>query len=159
MNHSFFWVFYMWEWVGGAVIKRVDLLRKTGGMSSEVGIINTQYISVLERTQQIGLMKALGMRGRHVLRLFQFEAAWIGLIGGTLGALAAIGFVKAFVPVAIGLTTTALGTLLPILREQGMLSGPFGRVIFAAGAAGELLADEGLVRAYLGRRAEGGGAA
>lgn len=56
-----------------------------------------------------------------------------------VGLLAAVGFVHAFGPVAIGLTTTALGTLLPILRESNMLSGPFGRVIFAAGAAGELL--------------------
>lgn len=47
-------------------------------IASVFGIINTQYISVLERTREIGLMKALGMRGRSVSRLFQFEAAWIG---------------------------------------------------------------------------------
>lgn len=56
-----------------------------------------------------------------------------------VGGLEYLGFVKAFVPVAIALTTTALGTLLPILREQHMLGGPFGRYIFAAGAVGELL--------------------
>jgi putative ABC transport system permease protein len=50
------------------------------------GIINTQYISVLERTQQIGLMKALGMRRRDVGRLFKLEAAWIGFLGGAIGA-------------------------------------------------------------------------
>lgn len=55
-------------------------------IASVFGIINTQYISVLERTREIGLMKALGMRGRHVSRLFQFEAAWIGLLGGAIGA-------------------------------------------------------------------------
>jgi len=44
----------------------------------------------LERTREIGLMKALGMRGRHVSRLFQFEAAWIGFLGGTIGALVAV---------------------------------------------------------------------
>ena len=41
------------------------------------------------------------------------------------GALAAVGFVRAFVPIAIGLTTTALGTLLPILRDNRMLEGRF----------------------------------
>ncbi|MGS0684760.1 cation:proton antiporter [Nakamurella sp. GG22] len=56
-----------------------------------------------------------------------------------VGGLEAIGFVHAFVPVSIALTTTALGTLLPILREQNMLGGRFGRFIFAAGAVGELL--------------------
>ncbi len=59
-------------------------------ITSVFGIINTQYISVLERTREIGLMKALGMRGRHVSRLFQFEAAWIGFLGGTIGAAVAV---------------------------------------------------------------------
>jgi Kef-type K+ transport system membrane component KefB len=48
------------------------------------------------------------------------------------------GFVTAFVAVSIGLTTTALGTLLPILREHEMDSGPLGRYMFAAGAIGEI---------------------
>lgn len=55
-------------------------------IASVFGIINTQYISVLERTREIGLMKALGMRGKSVSRLFQFEAAWIGFLGGVIGA-------------------------------------------------------------------------
>jgi len=55
-------------------------------IASVFGIINTQYISVLERTQQIGLMKALGMRKRDVSRLFRYEAAWIGFLGGLIGA-------------------------------------------------------------------------
>jgi len=59
-------------------------------IASVFGIINTQYISVLERTREIGLMKALGMRGRSVSRLFQFEAAWIGFLGGVIGAGIAI---------------------------------------------------------------------
>ncbi|BFU46211.1 cation:proton antiporter [Krasilnikovia sp. MM14-A1004] len=55
------------------------------------------------------------------------------------GALAAVGFVRAFVPIAIGLTTTALGTLLPILRDNHLLGGRFGALIMAAGAVGEFL--------------------
>ncbi len=55
------------------------------------------------------------------------------------GALAAVGLVSAFVPIAIGLTTTALGTLLPILRDNRMLEGRFGAFIMAAGAVGEFL--------------------
>ncbi len=55
-----------------------------------------------------------------------------------VGGLEVIGFVHAFIPVSIALTTTALGTLLPILREQGMLGGRFGPFVFAAGAIGEL---------------------
>lgn len=59
-------------------------------IASIFGIINTQYISVLERTREIGLMKALGMRGRGVSRLFQLEAAWIGFLGGIIGAAIAV---------------------------------------------------------------------
>jgi Kef-type K+ transport system membrane component KefB len=55
-----------------------------------------------------------------------------------VGLLAAAGFVRAFVPVALGLTTTTLGTLLPILRDNDMLGGRFGRYLLAAGAVGEL---------------------
>lgn len=58
-------------------------------LASIFGIINTQYISVLERTQQIGLMKALGMRRRDVSRLFRYEAAWIGFLGGAIGVVLA----------------------------------------------------------------------
>ncbi|HUC96734.1 MAG TPA: ABC transporter permease [Candidatus Saccharimonadales bacterium] len=59
-------------------------------LTSVFGIINTQYISVLERTQQIGLMKALGMRRRDVGRLFKLEAAWIGFLGGAIGSALAV---------------------------------------------------------------------
>ena len=60
-------------------------------IASVFGIINTQYISVLERTSQIGLMKALGMPGRAVAKLFRYEAAWIGFIGAVMGAAVAYG--------------------------------------------------------------------
>lgn len=55
-------------------------------LASIFGIINTQYISVLERTQQIGLMKALGMRGSDIGKMFRYEAAWVGFLGGVIGA-------------------------------------------------------------------------
>lgn len=54
-------------------------------LASIFGIINTQYISVLERTREIGLMKALGMRKKDIARLFRYEAAWIGFLGGVIG--------------------------------------------------------------------------
>jgi Kef-type K+ transport system membrane component KefB len=48
------------------------------------------------------------------------------------------GLVRDFVPIAIALTTTALGTLLPILHDNDMLGGAFGRYFMADGAVGEL---------------------
>jgi Kef-type K+ transport system membrane component KefB len=57
---------------------------------------------------------------------------------GVAAALTATGYIKDYVPVGLALTTTALGTLLPILRDNDMLTGEFGRHVFAAGAVGEL---------------------
>ena len=74
--------------------------------------------------------------GRPALTAWVVSAVAAVLI---VGGLEYLGFIRAFVPVSIGLTTTALGTLLPILREQHMLTGLFGRYVFAAGAVGELL--------------------
>ncbi len=56
-------------------------------IASVFGIVNTQYISVLERTREIGLMKALGMSGGEISQLFMLEATWIGFLGGAIGAI------------------------------------------------------------------------
>ncbi len=60
-------------------------------IASVFGIVNTMYISVLQRTREIGLMKALGMRKRDIGQLFRFEAAWIGFLGGVIGSVLAVG--------------------------------------------------------------------
>ena len=57
---------------------------------------------------------------------------------GVVGLLDVVGLVRAFLPVSLALTTTALGTLLPIVRDHDMLTGSFGRYLFAAGAVGEM---------------------
>jgi len=59
-------------------------------VASVFGVVNTMYISVLQRTREIGLMKALGMHKRDINKLFLFEAALIGLFGGLLGSLTAV---------------------------------------------------------------------
>jgi putative ABC transport system permease protein len=59
-------------------------------IASVFGVVNTMYISVLQRTREIGLMKALGMHKKDINRLFLFEAALIGFLGGALGAVLAV---------------------------------------------------------------------
>lgn len=68
-------------------------------VASFFGVVNTQYISVLERTREIGLMKALGASRRTISRLFMVEATWIGFLGALLGSLIAIGAGTALNPV------------------------------------------------------------
>src|SRR5205814_7684486 len=55
-----------------------------------LGIVNTMYTAVLERTREIGVLKALGARGRDVRLLFLSEAAVIGAAGGLAGVLLAV---------------------------------------------------------------------
>ena len=50
-----------------------------------IGIFNTMTISLLERTHEIGVMKAIGGRNKDVARIFTAEAAMIGLMGGLFG--------------------------------------------------------------------------
>ena len=56
-----------------------------------IGVMNTMYMSVLERTREIGIMKAIGAKDKHVLGLFLIESSVLGVIGGVLGVLGGIG--------------------------------------------------------------------
>jgi ABC-type antimicrobial peptide transport system permease subunit len=65
-----------------------------GGISllvASFGIANTMIMSILERTREIGIMKAIGAEDREIKLIFFFEAAVIGLTGGIIGCLAAWG--------------------------------------------------------------------
>jgi len=52
-----------------------------------LGIANTMLMSVLERTREVGIMKAVGARNGHIQMIFLFEGALIGLLGGAVGLL------------------------------------------------------------------------
>ena len=56
--------------------------------------MNTMYTSVLERTKEIGIMKALGARNSQIMWLFLIESGLYGLGGGVIGAVIGIGFAK-----------------------------------------------------------------
>lgn len=58
---------------------------------SALGIVNTLVMSVLERTREIGLLKALGATDGDVARLFLVEAGLLGLLGGVVGTAAGWG--------------------------------------------------------------------
>lgn len=64
-------------------------------MVGGVGIMNTMYTSVLERTSQIGIMKAVGARNNDIMLLFLIEAGLLGVVGGVIGVLLGLGISKA----------------------------------------------------------------
>ena len=51
-----------------------------------IGIANTMFMSVMERTKQIGLLKAMGAGEREIMKLFLIESGIFGLVGGIAGA-------------------------------------------------------------------------
>jgi len=60
-----------------------------------VGIINTMTVSVMERTKEIGTLKAIGAKSTDILGLFMTEALITGVVGGVIGAL--FGFTISYV--------------------------------------------------------------
>lgn len=60
-----------------------------------LGMFNTLTVSLLERTREVGLMKAMGLKSDEVKALFLTESMIMGLYGGILGLLLGIGFGKA----------------------------------------------------------------
>lgn len=52
---------------------------------ASVNVMNTMYTAVLERTKEIGIMKAIGAKNRDIIFIFVFESGLLGLIGGAIG--------------------------------------------------------------------------
>ena len=56
-----------------------------------VGVMNTMFTSVLERTKEIGVMKAVGAKNVHVWTIFLIESGLMGLVGGIVGTVLGLG--------------------------------------------------------------------
>jgi putative ABC transport system permease protein len=72
-----------------------------------IGIINNVILSSLERTREIGMMKALGMREWEIVSVFMVEATGIGILGGLAGCL--LGAVGVWWIVEIGYDLSYIG--------------------------------------------------
>lgn len=59
-----------------------------------IGVMNTMYTAVLERTREIGILKAVGAKNRDVLLLFLIESGLYGLVGGVVGIAVGLGMGK-----------------------------------------------------------------
>ncbi|MGA9062010.1 MAG: ABC transporter permease [Terracidiphilus sp.] len=97
-----------------------------------LGIANTMVMAVFERTQEIGILRAIGWRRRQILALIQLEAAILGLVGGFLGI--AFGWCALHVLAALPETGSLVSASLrwPLLAEAmgiavlaGLIAGAF----------------------------------
>jgi putative ABC transport system permease protein len=83
-----------------------------------IGIANTMYTSVLERTKEIGIMKAIGAKNKDILIIFLIESGLLGLVGGIVGALVGIGGalgIAALANQALGPGTFTINISYPLL--------------------------------------------
>jgi putative ABC transport system permease protein len=104
--------------VGGLFITGLSLF--VGG----IGIMNIMFVSVAERTREIGIRKAIGAKRRTILLQFLIEAAGICLIGGLIGlgiAIPVTFLLQKFIPATISIPIVVVALLVSIFT--GIISG------------------------------------
>jgi putative ABC transport system permease protein len=84
-----------------------------------IGIANTMFTSVLEKTKEIGIMKAIGARNGDILFIFLFNAAFIGLVGGILGIILGT-ILSGYMPALIGGLPLGRGTAIVTFNSIAM---------------------------------------
>ena len=91
-----------------------------------IGIANTMYTSVVERTKQIGVMKSIGARRSDIFILFLLESGMLGSVGGILGILFGVGIAKGVALVGkIFLKTDMLQASVPLALLFGAFAFSF----------------------------------
>ena len=112
----------LWNQLTGAMVLLTGVISSIGLLVGGIGVMNIMLISVTERTQEIGIRKAIGARRSDIRAQFLLEAITLSAIGGTLGVLcgAAITFtIRALLP-SIPATLSVLWITLGVLISVGV---------------------------------------
>lgn len=86
-----------------------------------VGVMNTMFTSVLERTKDIGVMKAVGAKNRHILAVFLIESGLIGLLGGVIGTVLGLGAAALVCWLINALTSMPGGAAFPFVASPTLI--------------------------------------
>ncbi len=103
-----------------AAIAAISLL--VGG----IGVMNIMLVSVTERTQEIGLRKAIGARESDILRQFLIEAIILSASGGVIGTVIGVGgilLISAFTPLQAGVSVGAIVLAVGVSGGIGLFFG------------------------------------
>jgi len=82
------------EYIFGILRVFLLLVASISLIVASLGIMNTTLMSVMERTHEIGVMKAIGAKNRNILFLFLMEAGLVSVVGGVLGCIVGIVWAK-----------------------------------------------------------------
>ncbi len=80
-----------------------------------IGIMNVLFVSVKERTNEIGILKALGCSRKDILLEFLLEASFTSLVGAVLGVLVALGITPLVETFSIRVSLSVTGAVLSLL--------------------------------------------
>jgi len=106
-------------------------------MIASIGILNLQLMAVFERTREMGVLAAMGMKGRQIMGLFLLEGTLIGLIGAVVGCLLAVGLLAA--------VTAAGGIDLSFAAGMGDIMALLGNRLYPATTPASVLVRGGIV--------------
>ncbi len=85
-----------------------------------MGIMNTMLMSVMERTHEIGVMKAIGAKNRNILSLFLLEAGMVSLLGGLCGCVVGVLGARA---ISFGIQTGFDVVIAAVVKPEVLLGG------------------------------------
>lgn len=74
----------------GAIDLYIGAISAVSLLVAGIGIITTLYTSMIERIREIGVLKAIGFKNSHILRMFLYEALLIGIIGTVVGMICGV---------------------------------------------------------------------
>jgi putative ABC transport system permease protein len=112
----------LWNQLTGALVLLTGIISSVGLMVGGIGVMNIMLISVTERTQEIGVRKAVGARKADIRTQFLLEAVTLTGIGGLIGVLAGGAFamlVRALIP-SVPATLSPLWVSLGVAISVGV---------------------------------------
>jgi ABC-type lipoprotein release transport system permease subunit len=122
---------------------------------ASIGILNLMLMAVYERTREMGVLAALGMKGRQLMGLFLLEGTFIGVFGAIIGCLLGWLLVQAVAQVGIDLSySEGMGDMTALMGSRLYPSIPLVNVIYYGMAVVVIAALASLIPAWQASRSQ-----
>ncbi len=109
-----------------------DVMAVLAVLVASLGIINTLTMNVIERTREIGMLRAIGMTRGQLILMILSEAAQMGVVGGGLGLVLGVLLARIFLQAMMAMSGYRLDFILPV---QGVIASVFVALVISQFAA------------------------